>query len=429
MLTILSICFVVGLLLGLPIVFVMGISAACAMLISEPMAAILIPQQFFAGINSTTLTAIPFFILAAELMGAGELTPALLRFAKSLVGHIKGGLGYSSILTSVMFAGISGSALADAAGPGVIDRQMMKKDGYSPEYASAISCANAVIGPIIPPSILAIIYATTDSRVTVGGLFMAGVLPGLLLALAVAIANFFLVRKLGYTKVRPRNTFTQILQLSIKASPALMMPVIILVGIRGGVFTPTEGAAVAAAYAMFVGFFITRKLSVTMLPKVMLRAALATAAVLLIVSMATLFANVLTTLRLPDMLAQYAAQLTDNRLVALFILAGIVIVTGLFIDTLPALIILAPVLSPVAAAFGVDPIQFAVMMILNLAIGMVTPPVGPVLFLVSSMERVALEKIIISIVPILAAQFCVLLLVLLFPPISTFLPHSLGFTN
>lgn len=429
MLTLLISCFVISLLIGLPIVFVMGISAACVMLASEPMAPILIPQQFFAGINSTTLTAIPFFILAAELMGAGELTPALLRFAKSLVGHIKGGLGYSSILTSVMFAGISGSALADAAGPGVIDREMMKKDDYSPEYASAISCANAVVGPIIPPSILAIIYATTDSRVTVGGLFMAGVLPGLLLALAVAAANYLLVRKHGYTKVRPRKTLLEIVRLSIKASPALMMPVIILVGIRGGIFTPTEGAAVAAAYAMFVGFFITRKLSFAMLPEVMMRAALATAAVLLIVSMATLFANVLTTMRLPDMLAQHAAELTDNRLVALFILAGIVLVTGLFIDTLPALIILAPVLSPVAAAFGVDPIQFAVMMILNLAIGMVTPPVGPVLFLVSSMERVALEKIIVSIAPILTAQFFVLLLIVLFPSISTFLPYALGFTN
>ncbi|MDJ0622401.1 MAG: TRAP transporter large permease [Desulfocapsaceae bacterium] len=429
MLTILISCFIIGLLIGLPIVFVMGISAACVMLVSEPMAFILIPQQFFAGINSTTLTAIPFFILAAELMGAGELTPALLRFAKSLVGHIKGGLGYSSILTSVMFAGISGSALADAAGPGVIDRQMMKKDGYSPEYASAISCANAVVGPIIPPSILAIIYATTDSRVTVGGLFMAGVLPGLLLALAVAAANYFLVRKHGYTKVRQRKKLLEILKLSIKASPALMMPVIILVGIRGGIFTPTEGAAVAAAYAMFVGFFITRKLSLAILPKVMLRAALATAAVLLIVSMATLFANVLTTMRLPDMLAKSAAELTDSRLIALFILAGIVLVTGLFIDTLPALIILAPVLSPVAAAFGVDPIQFAVMMILNLAIGMVTPPVGPVLFLVSSMERVKLEKIIVSIAPILVAQFFVLLLIVLFPSISTVLPHALGFTN
>ncbi len=429
MLTVLVVCFVVGLLIGLPIVFVMGISAACAMLVSEPMAPILIPQQFFAGINSTTLTAIPFFILAAELMGAGGLTPALLRFAKSMVGHIKGGLGYSSILTSVMFAGISGSALADAAGPGVIDRQMMKKDGYSPEYASALSCANAVVGPIIPPSILAIIYATTDSRVTVGGLFMAGVLPGLLLALAVAVANFILVRKHGYTTVHPKKKLKDIILFSIKASPALMMPVIILVGIRGGIFTPTEGASVAAAYAMLVGFFITRKLTWRMLPGEMLRSALATAAVLLIVSMATLFANVLTTLRLPDLLAQYASQLTDSRIVALLILAAIVIITGLFIDTLPALIILAPVLSPVAASFGIDPIQFAVMMILNLAIGMVTPPVGPVLFLVSSMEKVALEKIIVAIAPILCAQFVVLLLIVIFPSISTFLPHALGFTH
>ena len=166
-----------------------------------------------------------------------------------------------------------------------------------------------------------------------------------------------------------------------------------------------------------------------MLPGVMLRAALATAAVLLIVSMATLFANVLTTLRLPDLLAQYATQLTDSRIVALLILAAIVIITGLFIDTLPALIILAPVLSPVAASFGIDPIQFAVMMILNLAIGMVTPPVGPVLFLVSSMEKVALEKIIVAIAPILCAQFVVLLLIVIFPSISTFLPHALGFTH
>lgn len=430
MLIALSLIFVVGLVFGLPIVFVMGISAAVATMIADAArSVIIIPQQFFTGINSTTLTAIPFFILAAELMAAGEMTPDLLRFAKTLIGHIKGGLGYSGIITSTIFAGISGSALADAAGPGAIDREMMKKDGYSPEYAAALSSAKAILGPVIPPSIMAIVYATIDPRVTVGGMFMAGVVPGLLLAFSIAVAHFFLIRRYGYTNVRPRKSVVEIIRATLRALPALMMPAIVLFGIRGGIFTPTEGAAVAAAYALVIGVFYTRTITADKLYGVMLRSALVTASTLLIVSMATLFANVLTTLQLPELLTNYIVQFTDNSTVVLIILALIVVVAGLFIDTLPALIILAPVLSPVAAKYGINPLQFGTMLVLNLAIGMVTPPVGAVLFLVSSMERIRLEKIIRHIVPMLLAEMVVLALIVAFPAISYSLPYYLGFTH
>lgn len=422
----LVILFIVFLVIGVPIAFVMGGSGIFTILFDNSINNLLIPQKAFNGISSFSLMAIPFFILAAELMTAGGLTPALLRFANTLVGHIRGGLGYVSVMVSLMFAGISGSALADAAGPGAIIRKMMYSSGYDKTYASAFSSANSIIGPVLPPSIMAIVYAMNEPRVTVLGIFMAGVIPGILMGTAMVIVNFIMSRKNDYLNSEKKSTVSDRLKAFSKAIPALLMPVIIVVGIRGGYFTPTEGAAVAAAYALFVGLIITRVLRLKDLPKIFLKSAILSSSVLLIVSMASIFTYLLTVYQIQQTLADFILSISSNRTVVLILLALIILAFGLFVDTLPALIILAPVLSPIAVHVGIDPTHFAMMMILNLAIGMITPPVGAVLFLVSGMEKIKMGALSRMIVPMLFAHLIVLLLIIFIPILSTGLPKLMG---
>jgi len=425
----LLVVFVAGLLLGLPVALTMGVAGVSALLIGGEYPALVITQQLFNGINSFPLMAVPFFILAAELMTACGLTAALLRFADHLVGHIRGGLGHVNVLSSMLFAGISGSALADAAGPGAIAMRMMRDAGYSAPYAGALSAATATIGPIIPPSILMVIYAISDNRVTVAGLFLAGIVPGLLLGLALALTNHVMAIRQGVEVRSARPSLRALGSSFVEAAPAVVMPLIIIGGILGGVFTPTEAGAAAVAYAILVGLLVTRTLTLRGLPAVFVRAGVITASVLLIVAMAKIFAWVLTILQIPQSLAGGFTSVTDQPLVALFLLALFALACGLVIDTLPALIILVPVLAPIAHQFGIDPLHFAMMLVLNLTIGMVTPPVGPVLFVIGTVGRVRLEALSRAIVPLLLAELVVLVLIILFPGLSTAVPRFFGYTN
>ncbi|MBN9671541.1 TRAP transporter large permease [Labrenzia aggregata] len=426
--SILIVLFFATLALGLPVVFTMGIASTAAILVDGALSPLLIPQRMFGGINSFPLMAVPFFILASELMTACGLTAALLRFANDLVGHIRGGLGHVNVLVSMLFAGISGSALADAAGPSAIVMRMMRKAGYEANYAGALSAATATIGPIIPPSILMVVYAISDSRVTVAGLFMAGIVPGLLLGGALAATNHLISVKKGYRGRETRAGSGELTRSALRACPAMLMPAIILGGILGGVFTPTEAGAIATAYALLLGF-VLRTLSLEKLYTVLVRASVTTSSVLLIVAMASVFGWLLTFLQIPQSLAASIAALTSNKLAVMFLLAGFALVCGLFIDTLPALIILTPVLGPIAAQFGIDPLQFAMMLVLNLTIGMITPPVGPVLFVIATVGRLRIEGLSRAVLPLLAAEMAVLLLVILIPAISTALPRLLGFSS
>jgi tripartite ATP-independent transporter DctM subunit len=424
----LLIVFVVGLIVGMPVALTMGLAGTVAVLVGGQFPPIVTVQYMFNGINSFPLMAVPFFILAAELMTASGLTGALLRFANDLVGHIRGGLGHVNVLVSVMVAGISGSALADAAGPGALIMRMMRRAGYHAEYAGALSAATATIGPIIPPSILMVIYAITDSRVTVAGLFLAGVVPGLMLGLALAAANHWISIRRDYRFRSERATLTRLARSFWSAVPALLMPAIILGGILGGVFTPTEAAAAAVAYAILIGF-ATGGLKPGDLPRVFVRSGVITAAVLLIVAMASLFAWLLTVLQIPQTLAAAIGGLTDSALLILVLLALFTLLCGLVIDTLPALIILVPVLAPIAYRVGIDPLHFAMMLVLNLTIGMVTPPVGPVLFVISAVGRLRMEALVRAILPLLLAELAVLALVILFPALSTTVPRLFGYTH
>ncbi len=420
--------FFATLILGVPVAFTMGIAGMAAIYIDGGLNPLVAAQRMFAGIDSFPLMAVPFFILAAELMTACGLTNALLRFANVLVGHVRGGLGHVNILVSMLFAGISGSALADAAGPSAIVMRMMRKAGYAPNYAGALSAATATIGPIIPPSILAVIYAISTSGVTVAGLFLAGILPGILLGLALAVANQIISSRHGYRGRSERATLGELRASAAAALPAIIMPAIILGGILFGVFTPTEAGAVASAYALVLGFAM-RAFTLRSLYDAFARAAVITSSVLLIVAMASIFAWLLTYLQIPQELARAITSITDNQLGILFILAGFVLVCGFFIDTLPALIILTPVLGPIAASAGIDPLQFGMMLVLNLTIGMITPPVGPVLFVIATVGQLRIEGLSKAVLPLLAAELVVLLLVILVPEISTFVPRYFGFAN
>lgn len=426
---VLLIVFVIGLAVGLPIALTMGGAGLLALAIDGNLSLLSVPQRFFDGINSFPLMAVPFFILAADLMTASGITTALLRFAGSMVGHVRGGMGHVNVVTSVMFAGISGSALADAAGPGAIQMRMMAKSGYDKAYAAALSAATATIGPIVPPSIVMVIYALTDNRVTVAGLFLAGVIPGLLLGGSLMAMNHYISVKRGYGTIGTAPGWGERLRALWKALPVLLMPVIIIAGILTGLFTPTEASAVAVFYALFIGLFVTRTLNAKLIARVLLQSGLVTSAALIIISMASLFAWLLTLLQIPQTIAMAIGSLTTDPVAIMLIVMVFVLICGLFIDTLPAVIILVPVLAPLSDQFGIHPLHFAMAIVLNLTVGLVTPPVGGVLFVMSSVARLKLEELARAILPLLAALLVVLLAVVLFPALSTVVPAWFGYTR
>jgi tripartite ATP-independent transporter DctM subunit len=425
----LALIFGGAMLAGLPIALAMGLAGAAVLVVADIASPLIIAQRLFSGIDSFPLMAIPFFILAAELMTGGGITDLLLRFAVQAVGRVRGGLGHANILMSIFFAGISGSALADAAGPGSIIIRMMRQAGYDAPYAAAVTAAGAIIAPIIPPSIIMVIYALTDSSVSVGGLFMAGIVPGLLMGLALAVVNHLISARRGYGAGAARRGWRAFLREDWSVLPALLLPFIILGGIHGGVFTPTEASAVAVFYALLVGFAVTRTLTAAMLPGILVRTALMTSAVLLIISMASVFAWVLTSLQIPQDISRALLGLGLPRLGLLFAIAAFLLACGLVIDTLPAVIILVPILAPVATAAGIDPLQFAMVVILNLTIGMITPPVGGVLFVITVVARIPMAQIVRAIGPFLAAHLAVLTAIILFPVLSNGLPGLLGYTR
>lgn len=427
--TVLLGAFLVTLLLGMPVALTMGGAGLLAMVVDGKLSTLLAVQRMFSGIDSFPLMAVPFFILAAELMTGGRITDILLRFACQIVGNVRGGLGYANVLMSIFFAGISGSALADAAGPGSVTIRLMRQAGYHPEYAAALTASGAVIAPIIPPSIIMIIYALTDNSVSVAGIFLAGIVPGLLLGLALFAVNFVISRRRDYRFGTERPPFFVFLRQSWQAMPALLLPVIILGGIHGGVFTPTEASAVAAAYALFLGMVVFRSLRLADLPRILVGTAVMTSAVLLIVSMASVFAYMLTILQVPQAVTRFIVELGLPQLGLLLALSLFLLFCGLFLDTLPAVIILVPILAPLAQSAGIHPLHFAMVVVLNLTIGMITPPVGAVLFVTTVVSRVPMGALIRAILPMLAAELAVFLLIVLFPGLSLWLPGLLGYSR
>ena len=426
---ILGIVFIGLMALGAPIAFAMLIAGLAAVWMKPGMPALVVMQNLFSGLDSFPLLAIPFFILAAELMSGGALTDVLLKFAARLVGMRRGGLGHANILTLTFFSGISGSALADAAGPGAMLIKMMRKAGYNDAYAAALTASTAIVGPIIPPSIIMIVYALTDNSVTVTGLFLAGVAPGLLIAVALAMVNHWVSVRRNYRSAPELLDPAPLLVLFWRALPALMLPAIILGGIHLGIFTPTEASAAAVLYALIVGRFVYGTLHFSMLPAILFRTALMTASILFIVATSAVFAWVLTVGQIPQQAASWIADMHLSQAALLVAINVLLLLVGIFIEPLPGVMIMVPILAPLADAAGLNPLHFAIVVIVNLTLGMVTPPVGGLLFVTSAVSGVKMGPMVREMVPMLAALFVVLLLLTFFPAISTWLPGLLGYRN
>lgn len=423
----LFIAVVVLLALGFPVAFALAISAALAVFVGGRYPQLVVFKEMFTGIDSFPLMAVPFFILAAELMSGGALTAVLLRFAAQFVGHLRGGLGYANVLSLTLFSGISGSALADAAGPGSMMVKMMDKAGYALSYAAALTASTAIVGPIIPPSVSMIIYALQDENVSVGGLFVAGFVPGILIAIAMAAVNWWVCKKRDYRSREPRPSGREILVNSFKAIPALLLIVLIIVGIRFGIFTPTEASVVAVFYALVCGKWVYRTLQWKAVPAIAARSAMLTSSVLLVMATSAAFAWVLTVEGIPQYLSQLIVSWELSPVMFLVAVNVLLLVFGIFMEPLPGVMILVPILAPIASALGIDPTHFAMVVIVNLTLGMITPPVGGLLFVTAVSTRVSITALTREMPPFLLAHFVVLALLTFVPQLSTWLPHSLGF--
>lgn len=413
--------------IGVPVAFALGLSTLTAITLGTEFPLFVLLKETFTGIDSFPLMAVPFFILAAELMSGGSLTEVLLRFASQFVGHKRGGLGYTNVLGLTFFSGISGSALADAAGPGSMMIRMMDKAGYDRAYAAALTAATAIVGPVIPPSIIMIIYALQDEAVSVGALFVAGLLPGLLIAIGMSVVNWHVSTKRNYRGDDAHPGWREMAMTSFKALPALLLPVLILGGMRAGWFTPTEASVVAVFYALLCGRFVYRTLEWKALPDILARAALLTASVLIIIGMSASFAWVLTIEGLPQKLAEWMVAQHFTPAVFLVVVNVFLLLFGIFIEPLPGVMVLVPILAPVALQLGVDPLHFAIIVIFNLTLGMITPPVGGLLFVTSNVARVPLSALVRELKPFLLAHGVILILITFVPALSTTLPHMMGF--
>ncbi|MGY9021568.1 MAG: TRAP transporter large permease [Rhodobacterales bacterium] len=421
--------FLIFLVIGLPVFF--GLLAAPGLLLwlnGQERDIALLYRNVYNGIDSFPLMAIPFFMLAGELMNRGGITSRLVEFAQAMMGHLRGGLAHVNILSSMLFAGLSGSAVADTSALGSMLIPAMEKQGYTRKFAAAITAASSVIGPIIPPSGIMIIYAYVMGE-SVAALFLAGIVPGVMVGLGLMMTVKVMADRYDFPIASAKYTWNERGQASLKAFFPLLTPIIILGGILGGIFTPTEAAAVAVGYATFIGLFVLRSLSLHDLPGVLTKAAMTSSVVLLLVGAAMAFKTVVSLSHAPEILAVYIVSLSNNPLVLLFLINILLFVVGMFLDAGPAIIILGPILGPIFISLGVDPIHFAIIMSVNLTVGLATPPMGLVLFVASSVSGERVEAIARAIIPFLLVEIFVIFLITYIPAISMTIPRLTGFVN
>lgn len=416
--------FVALLVIGMPIAFLMGLTAL--LFVPSLGAQVLpgFPQRMFVGVNKFVLMAIPFFILAGALMNHSGISRRLIAFARNVVGWISGGLAMASVLSTIVFAGGSGSAQADAAAMGSVLIPAMKEEGYDAPFAVGIVVAASVITPIIPPSIIMIILAVVG-EMSVAALFLGGVVPGLLIGVALMAFTYVLARRRNYPR-GPRPAARQLLLSFIDAIPALLMPVIVVGGILSGWFTPTEAAAVAALYAFLVGYFGYRELRLAAIPKILLETAAIHCAIMLVMASAYLLSWMITLADVPQLVGDLLTRYPQAPWVFLLGVNILLLFVGLWMDPAAALIVLVPILLPVATALGIHPIHFGMIISVNLVIGMITPPVGYVLYTIAPIARMSIEDITKGVLPFLGVEIVVLFLITYVPQITLALPSMFG---
>ena len=422
MLTTLFTVFFICLLIKVPIAFTMGLSALVAVL-SQGMPLTTLITRMFVAVDSFPLMAIPFFILAGELMNAAELTNQILNLAKAFVGHIKGGLAMVNIWASVFFAGLSGSATADTAALGSLEIPMMVKDGYSKEFSVAVTVASSTVGPIIPPSIMLVMYAVI-ANVSISRILIAGFIPGVLMALFMSFYVYYISGKRGYGSAGKFSIHNCIIAIKEAILP-MMMPIIIMGGILSGIFTATEAGVVATVYALIVGLFVRRTIKFKDLPEILLRAAGTTSVALLITAMASMFSWLLAWESFPSTVTSFMVGLTSSPTVIIFLILGFLIFLGLFVEGIPVLIVFAPILVPVINEFGIDPIFFGVILVITILVGSLTPPVGSLLYLGSSIGGTSVMETGKEVWPFVFMIICVIILSIMVPQLVLFLPNLL----
>lgn len=414
-------------ILGMPVAIVLGIVSLLGLFLmfgaSVPVD--LVAQRMFYGVNSFLLVAVPFFMLAGEIMNRSGATIRLFRFADSLVGHFPGGLAFVNILSSLIFAGMSGSAAADAAGLGKINHEAMVKKGFPSSFAIGLTASSATVGPIIPPSIPIIVYAVM-SGASVGALFIAGLVPGVLMCAILAVIVWFWSRSASF----PRNDLLDLREVLVSARGAIlpvMGPVIVLGGIFSGMFTPTEASVVAVLYTGFIGCVIYREISLREMLGIVRQTAIDVAPLMLIVATASLFGYVIIRLGIPAMLTDVVLSTTSNPLLILILIALILLIVGCFMETVSAIIIFTPLFLPLTNEVGISAIQLGIVMVMSLVVGVITPPVGIVLFIMERITNTPIEKVIRAVLPFYFPLLAAIGLVILFPAFSLWLPKLLGY--
>ncbi len=414
--------FLVFLFMNIPIVFSIGLSSL-AVLIWAKLPLLVVIQRLFTGSDSFILTAVPFFVLAGALMGTGGITTRLVEFAQCLVGHITGGLSFVTILASMIFGGVSGSATADTAAIGSIMIPAMEKKGYEKRFSCAVTAAAGTLGIIIPPSIPMILYGVIAGE-SIGRLFLGGFIPGVLVGLGMMVPAYYISKRRQYAKT-PRVSLREFGWSLRQSVFALLMPVIIIGGIVGGVVTPTEAGVVAVLYAAVVGFWVHRELSLNDLPKILRETVVMTASIMIIMAVASVFSWIIAYLEIPSLVAETLLSVTRNKYVILFLINIFLLIVGCVVDLGPALIITVPIFLPLIKALGVNPIHFGLIVTINLGIGLFTPPVGTNLYVSCAIGRIGLGEISRGIVPFIIWSTIVLLVVTYIPQSVLFVPDLL----
>jgi tripartite ATP-independent transporter DctM subunit len=421
---IIGLSLIILLALKVPVAFAMIISSIIALLSAGDVPMIVVSQRLWGGLESFPLLAIPFFVFAGILMNKGGGAEAIFSFCMSGIGHIKGGLAYVNVIASIIFAGMSGAATADAAGLGAIEINAMKNEGYSGEFSAAVTAASSVIGPIIPPSVPLVVYGVM-AQVSIGQLFIGGVIPGLVMAATIMIVIYIVLKSVDM-KMRKRAKIREILHEFKKSFWALLAPIIILGGIFSGFFTPTEAGVIAALYALILGF-IYKGLKLKDLPSLIKEAMLTTAQVTFIVSSACLFGWVLTRYNFPSYVANSLLYITDNKYVALLLITAVLLILGCFIDAIALIVMMTPVIVPIAIIFDISLVQTGMVLVLTSMIGLNTPPVGICLYIVSDLAKAPIMRVAKSLVPFYIALIVSVVFIVVFPELTTYLPSIIKF--
>ena len=422
----LTLAFFTTLLIGVPIAFCLGFTGLVGLWKIGAVTFQLVPQRMFTGLDLFPLLAIPLFILAGELMDAGGITKKLVAFSNLLVGHLRGGLAHTTIVAAMFLSGISGAGVADAAALGSILIPSMEKEGYDSDFAAAVVASASVNGPIIPPSITMVVYACTVG-VSVGGLFIAGFIPGLILGLGLMVVVYIISKRYVFIQRKQRAGLWEIIRGSRDAILALIMPLIILGGILSGIFTATEAAGVAVLYAFIVGILIYRQIEWKQLARIMISSGVTTSIILFIIGTANILAWVLASQQVPQRLSAFFLSPGTNPYLILFFVNIFLFIVGMFMETGAAVILLSPILHPALVSIGLHPLHVGLVFVLNLSIGLITPPVGVCLFVACTIAKISLEKLTRAILPFIAVEVVVLMIVSFFPPIVLFVPRLFGY--